>query len=237
MFNWTYDYVDGTLGGVRHGIIGVEVCNYDDKINVWKNSSGSDYFSVDIPKQNIVEIQHYVIEKQKEKSNKLVYSAVGAAVLGGLMFTPLGPAIAGAKLMSLGFAASKFAVGFAVGGAVQGASIGVIMDIANKATKENIFMISYLDENDPENLKVIVLEHGKMFLKDAMQLFNELEEQDKTIKKSYFVERFIKKLNGEEVTDTEADFLMKVSPAHVIFKIDGNGVTAIALSTTVRNVV
>jgi len=51
---WIYDYVDGMLEGVRHGVIGVDVVNYGSHINVRKGS-GEDYFNVEIPTRNIVE--------------------------------------------------------------------------------------------------------------------------------------------------------------------------------------
>ena len=104
MDSWRYDYVDSTFEVEKNGYIAVEVYNYSDYIGISKDNHKrdlSDYFNIKIPKQNIVEIQHFKIEQNK-KGNNLVRGAIGAVVLGGLMLTPLGPIVAGAKLVAMG---------------------------------------------------------------------------------------------------------------------------------------
>jgi len=230
MASWIYDYVDGAPTEVRAGI-SVDVVNFHDYqnkncISVTSRMSGSDYFSFDIPTQNIVDIQHFEVEERGKKKG-LLYGAIGGVALAGLLLTPLGPVIMGAQVMAL---VGKITVGAALfsgvsTGLIVGTGADVLKELKERLTKNNVFMISYLEEKDPENLRVIVFEHGKTFLKDAMKFFDKLIEQDATVKKSYFVDRFIKRLNDEVVDDTEANFLMKISPAHSIFKIPGNGTT------------
>jgi len=187
MVSWIYDYVDGAPEGVRQGI-GVDVTNFHNMngcISIRSKMSGSDDFSIDIPTKNIVEIQHFTVEENK-KTNKGIYAIGGAIALGALTLTPVGAVIAGAKAVAAGVTASAVAMagGGAIGGAVGGVFLGNLTDYINNAGKENVFMIAYLEESNPENLQAIVLEHSKTFLKDVMKFFDTLIEQDATIKKS-----------------------------------------------------
>jgi len=196
-----FDYVDGTLDNVNQGNF-IEFEDMGSHIRVSKNPNLEENrrTTLEIPKENIVELQHYTVTPSKKKTNKGLYALGGALILGGLMFTPLGPAIAGAKLMSLGLAASKFAGAFAVGGAVYGvvggAYVDVMNSIAKKAKQKNIFMISYLDEGDPENLKVIVLEHGEKRVSIPIHVFNRIIEKSNDSPKADFVVKFLEKLEA-----------------------------------------
>ena len=220
-----FDYVESTLGFTLEDPR-VVLINNDDSIGIRRPTTHSppiDNLSIKIPMKNIVDIQYYAVKKEKKKTNKLLFGAVGAVVLGGLMFTPLGPAIAGAKLMSVGLAASKFAGTFAVGGAINGVIIGnyvdVVKNIAGKAKCEDIFMISYIKESEPDKLNVIVFEHGKKNLSDATAFFDKLIEQTQKTPKSDMVVTFNKKL--EPVIENAISFR----------SVDSNGVASISITS------
>ena len=186
MQKWAYEYVDGTLHGIEQGTVGVNIGDNGDYIRIWKGD-----FSVDIPKRHIVEVQHFKVEAG-EKSNKgLITGTILGVVVAGLMFTPLAPVIMGAKLVAIGASPLAFAVLSIPTGIAVGKAQDVLIGLGTRVKQENAFMISYLEENDPTNLKVIVFEHGKMFLKDAVENFNILVNQHQTTPKSDFVTAFV----------------------------------------------
>ena len=212
MSSWRYDYVDGTLKGVgdaAHERIGFEISKlYDTHILVSKKNS----VSVKIPWEHVVEMQHFTVDPKKKSGKKWL---VGAAIGAGIMLTPLGPIIAGAKLVAMGAAtAGTLALaGITVGGGI-GTIWGIRDNIMSKVTKNNCFMISYLEKDDPKNLKVLIFEHGNTFIKNAIQFFSELMEKDKGIQKADFVVACQQKL-AEAVAQAEAEAI-KAKDVHLV---------------------
>ena len=102
------------------------------------------------------------------------------------------------------------AASMALAGATTGAAVGVLSGLATKVKQENCFMISYLEDDDPENLKLIVLECGKSFQDDAIKFFRILEEQDKTTPKSDIVKAFKEKIEAKEREKAKARKTLKI---------------------------
>ena len=226
MQDWLFDYVGGTYEGVRlgtHESMGVTISKlHNDYIWIFKKG----HISIKIPWKNVVEIQHFTADPKKKTGKKWL---IGAAIGAGIMLTPLGPIIAGAKLVAMGAAtAGTLALtGITVGGGI-GTIWGVRDKIMSKITKDNCFMITYLDENDPEYLQVLIFEHGNMFIKSAVQLFTELMEKNKETQKAEYVVAFQEKLaeamaNVEIVDDaeeTESDVASKNATTTFMLEVD-----------------
>ena len=203
---------------------------YYDKVDKWKEKNVKGFLK--IPMSHIVDIEFVTEETlvQRTKGGRKG-TLIGATLGGGAVLALLAPVIAvPGSIAAVGGSIAYLTGAGAVAGGSSGGILGVISNFTKKKVKQNHFIIAYLDESAPEDLKMIILNAntslGNSFVRDKMAFAEMLISQVSRTKKAYLVERFIKKLNGEEVTDTETDFLMKVSPAHVIFKIDGNGVTA-----------
>lgn len=196
LHSWIYSYVDGSLEGVKQGL-GIDITDFGNMYNTSKsacilvrNSSynkafDSGYFRLEIPWQNVVEVQHFKVDKKKKKKEEnksLLKSGLKLLAFAGLV------AISGGAVLILGAGKALLASG----------ALLIIDNVAKKAKKEDCFMISYLEEDDPENLKVIVVEHGKFLLKQATEFFNEvIIAKCNQTPKADFVEAFVKKLEIE----------------------------------------
>ena len=186
MEKWTYSYVDGTVEGIEQGQ-SVEVINESDGICVVMNAD----YSMTILKRDVVDMQHFTVEKKKNWGKRIV----GGALAGlAVVFAPfLGIGVAASLPLLLILKATVLFKGVMIGGV----AIGIITGISKKAKEENCFMISYLDESDPENLKVIIVEHGKKNLEESVTFFNEIVENAYQTPKADYVEAFKAKLEAE----------------------------------------
>jgi hypothetical protein len=186
-----FKYVGGNLEGVDigtkdfsihdtelHGTKCLGICKISSALSKKGNTS------IHIPWEHIVEIS-YSTDSVSVKKSKLGRGLLGLVLGGAVMLTPLGPVVAGAKIVAAGATAATMAVA----GATTGAGVGAVTGVGKTQKNQTTFMISYLDKDDCEKFQVLLFQYAGLVMTNEVEFFDSLiEKADKTKKAKWVLE-------------------------------------------------